>query len=369
MNEGIAARVRAAIDDHGPIGFDEYMRIALYGTGGFFEAPAVGADRHFVTAPHVHPFVFARCIRAALLDAWNALGEPDPLAVVELGAGDGTFGAALVEAFGELPAPTPAYTAVEISGGARAALGARGLPAVERLGELEPLEGVVFANELLDNLPFVPVRRSDDGVREVRVGLDGDVLVELEVPWSRDLEPPRLRPGEHATLPVGALAMLDALAARLRRGYILLIDYGEVDGRTAPIHGYRGHRQVADVLSEPGETDITAGVDPSAVAAHARALGLQAFEPRSQADACGALGYTRWDGTMRERQAQLQRDRRDAEATSIWETRSRASLLTDPAHFGAFWWLVLATEGLPPPSWLEPGRAREARRPVTVGRG
>src|SRR5262245_57742460 len=102
------------------------MDIALYGPGGFFEAPPVGARGHFVTSPHVHPFVFAHCVRDALLDAWFALGEPDPFPFVELGAGDGTLARALSGAFADLPAPGPAYTAVEISEGARAALLASG---------------------------------------------------------------------------------------------------------------------------------------------------------------------------------------------------------------------------------------------------
>ncbi len=141
MSDPVARRVRAAIEDHGPIGFDEYMEIALYGPGGFFETPPVGADEHFVTSPHVHPFVFAHCVRDALLDAWFALGEPEPLPVVELGAGDGTFAEALSSAFAELPAPRPAYTGVEISTGARAALGARGFATASALGELDPFDG------------------------------------------------------------------------------------------------------------------------------------------------------------------------------------------------------------------------------------
>ena len=175
MSDPVARRVRAAIEDHGPIGFDEYMEIALYGPGGFFETPPVGADEHFVTSPHVHPFVFAHCVRDALLDAWFALGEPEPLPVVELGAGDGTFAEALSSAFAELPAPRPAYTGVEISTGARAALGARGFATASALGELEPFEAVVVANEVLDNLPFVPVRGRPDGPKEVRVGVRGRV--------------------------------------------------------------------------------------------------------------------------------------------------------------------------------------------------
>ena len=365
MSDPVARRVRAAIEDHGPIGFDEYMEIALYGPDGFFETPPVGADEHFVTSPHVHPFVFAHCVRDALLEAWFALGEPEPLPVVELGAGDGTLAEALSSAFAELPAPRPAYIGVEISTGARAALGARGFATASTLGELDPFDGVVIANEVLDNLPFVPVRGRPDGPKEVRVGARGASLVEIETPWSdASGDPPRLGPGEETAVPVGGFALLAALAQTLRRGYVLLIDYGSVEGPAGPVHGYRGHREVADVLADPGDTDITAGVDVSLIADRARSVGLSAFEPVTQQAALRALGHDRWQQTMQAAQTELQRAGRNSEAVRVWEERSRASLLTDPSRFGGFWWLVLATEGLPEPPWLARARTHAERPKV-----
>ena len=357
MSEEVAERVRAAIAERGPIGFDEYMEIALYGPGGFFQSssPPVGDRGHFVTSPHVHPFVFAHCVRDALLDAWFALGEPDPFPVVELGAGYGTLAGALLPAFDELPAPTPAYTGVEIGEGARAALAASGYATTASIGELDPFDGVVFANELLDNLPFLLARGGPDGPVEVRVGVDGTSLVEIEVPWNRDPAPGPLEPGESSVVPLGAFALLDDLVRILRRGYLLAIDYGTPQGATGGVRGFREHRLVADVLSDPGGTDVTAGVDLSTVAAHARSLGLQAFEPVKQAAALATLGHDRWERTMREMQAMLQERGRGSDAVRVWEARSRASLLADPTGFGRFWWLVLATDGLPEPAWL--GRA------------
>ena len=357
MSEEVAERVRAAIADHGPIGFDEYMDLALYGPGGFFEAPQVGSRGHFVTSPHVHPFVFAHCVRDALLDAWFALAEPDPFPLIELGAGDGTFAGALGRAFDELPTPRPAYTGIEISEGARTALTASGYATASAIAELEPFEGVVFANELLDNLPFLVARGGPDGPVEIRVGVEGTSLVEVEVPWARDPATPRLEPGETTTLPIGAFAILDDLVQVLRRGYFLAIDYGTPEGATGAVRGFREHRLVADVLSDPGDSDVTAGVDLSMVAAHARALGLQAFEPVTQATALAALGHERWERTMREMQSMLQKDGRGSQAVRVWEARSRASLLADPSGFGGFWWLVLATDGLPEPAWLRRARA------------
>ena len=361
----VARRVRAAIEDHGPIGFDVYMEIALYGPGGFFEAPPVGPQGHFVTSPHVHPFVFAHCVRDALLDAWLGLGEIEPFPVVELGAGNGTLADALLSAFAELPAPRPAYTGVEISPGARDALATRGLAKASSVSDLDPFDGLIVANEVLDNLAFVPVRGRPDGPKEVRVGLRGRSLVEIEVPWpGASGPPPPLEPGEETTVPVGAFALLEMLVPVLRRGYVLLIDYGSVEGPAGPVHGYRDHREVADVLADPGGADITAGVDVSMVAERARSVGLRAFEPVSQRAALRALGHDRWERTMRTTQSELQRAGRGAEAVRVWEERSRASLLAEPAGFGGFWWLVLATEGLPEPRWLTRARAGAGRPEV-----
>ncbi len=165
-------------------------------------------------------------------------------------------------------------------------------------------------------------------------------------------------------MPVGAFALLGALARALGRGYVLLIDYGSVEGPAGPVHGYREHREVADVLADPGGTDITAGVDVSMIADRARSVGLSAFEPVTQQAALRALGHDRWERTMRATQSELQRAGRDAEAVRVWEERSRASLLTDPSRFGGFWWLVLATEGLPEPPWLARARTHAERPEV-----
>lgn len=362
MSQDVAARIREAIRDRGPITFAEFMQHALYGPGGFFERPPVGPEAHFVTSPHVHPFVFSHCVRSALLEHWTALGEPDPFTVVEIGAGDGTLAVALRSAFDELPLPRFRYVGVDVSSGARERLRERGFDARRSVDEVEPFEGVVLAHELLDNLPFRLLLGRRDGAVEIRVGLEGDGFVQVEVPW----EPPtpeadvRLEPGERSTVPVGAFDLLDRVAERLTRGYALVVDYGH-EGPAGGVHGYLRHRRVDDVLADPGSTDVTAGVDLSLVARHAERLGLRSFGSVRQADALDALGYASWATAMRERQASLQREGQATEATRIWQTRSRASLLVDPEGLGAFRWLVLSTGEPPEPAWLERARSGEER--------
>ena len=169
------------------------------------------------------------------------------------------------------------------------------------------------------------------------------------MPWPSG---PSLRPGEETTVPVGAEGLFQVLAARLRGGYAVFVDYGVVAGPTGEVRGYREHRALGDVLSDPGETDITAGVDLARIAELAAQSGMHPFPPVRQSAALGALGYDRWAETMRERQGELQREGRGCEAVRVWQTRSRASLLVDRAHLGSLWWLVLAAGELPEPTWL-----------------
>ncbi|MGZ4110301.1 MAG: SAM-dependent methyltransferase, partial [Actinomycetota bacterium] len=206
MNDPSAA-VRAAIRDHGPISFAEFMELALYGPRGYYEQPPVGATGDFVTSPHVHP-VFGELLARAIRELHGALGRPEPFRVVEVGAGDGTLARQLLLDLADVQLE---YTAVEASAGARTALAQ--IDGVRVSTELEADDPhVVLANELLDNLPFRRIR----GDREIRVGLDDDDrLIEIEAPWDGAPGP---ADGE-TIVPAGALAFVDRVRSVLTHGY------------------------------------------------------------------------------------------------------------------------------------------------------
>jgi SAM-dependent MidA family methyltransferase len=337
-----------AIRARGPIRFDEYMELALYGEGGYYEEPPVGADGDFVTSPHVHP-VFAELVADAIVELHGLLGEPEPFVVTEVGAGDGTLARQLHP---RLESTGARYVAVERSAGAR-----RSLAAVEGVTVAEDLPAVahvVIANELLDNLPFRRFRGTDDGAREVRIDAEGDGLVErLVPPDDASDDAPAVAAETELLVPSGAFAFIDRLAARLAHpGYALLIDYGGVGEPGGTAHGYRGHRPVEDLLDRPGATDITAGVDLGAIADRAEHAGLLAFPPVTQRHALTALGFDRWIHDELRRQADLLDRREGLEAVRTWSGRSRATLLVDPAALGRLLWLLLATPGSPAASWV-----------------
>src|SRR5689334_22632426 len=177
------------------------MEAALYDDPDGFFARGRGAGRagaDFVTSPEVGP-LFATLVARALDRSWVRLGRPDPFVVVEAGAGSGRLASGVLRA---APACAPAlrYVLVERSAGLRArqrellavepadeALGpfaagsdpddalepVTGMgPIVAQLDELPAVavDGVLLANELLDNLPVRVVARTAHGWDEVRVG-------------------------------------------------------------------------------------------------------------------------------------------------------------------------------------------------------
>lgn len=360
MHAPVREAIFEAIGDHGPITFAEYMELALYGAGGYYDDPPVGAEGDFVTSPHVHP-VFGELLGRAIAELRTALGDPAPFRIVEVGAGDGTLAAQLLDALGTDGLD---YAAVERSAGAREALaGIDGVVLRESLGDAAG-DGphLVLAHELLDNLPFRRVRATPDGPREVRVGRIDDHLVEVLTEPGDDLAraAEALEPEDEAVVPDGALAFVDEVAAALAHGYALLIDYGDIGSAGGPAHGYRGHRVIDDPLDMPGEADITAGVDFGAVATRALARGLTVFPVVTQHRALIALGFEDWVRGELARQVELLDERDGLGAVRAWTGRSRATLLADPASLGRFRWLLVATAGLPAPAWLRAAAAPPA---------
>jgi SAM-dependent MidA family methyltransferase len=132
----------------------------------------------------------------------------------------------------------------------------------------------------------------------------------------------------------------------------LLIDYGAVGEPGGRVHGYRSHRIVDDPLADPGSTDITAGVDLAWIARRAESHGLTAYPPVSQRHALTTLGFEAWIRDELGRQAEELRTNRGVDAVRTWSGRSRATLLVDPAALGRMRWLLLATQGLPAPSFI-----------------
>ena len=289
------------------------MELALYDPGSGYYARAAqrsGRAGDFFTSVDVGP-LFGELLAiqvaemAAILDARSPEpGAQSPFDLVEAGAGNGRLSADILRAARRndpLLHQRTRLHLVEASASARAAqrdtMGDEADRLVSSSGSLPPaFEGVLIANELLDALPIHQVIMREDGLREVYVDLAGKRFVTREGPVSSPalsgyLEALgiALEPGWRTEINLGAPAWIGEVARRLRRGFVILIDYGH-DARelyspthasgtltTFTRHTMAGPESPADTppwLVNPGEQDITAHVDFTSVRAAAEAEGL-----------------------------------------------------------------------------------------------
>ena len=283
-------RIRAEIAGAGGwISFARYMELALHAPGqGYYSRGArqFGAEGDFVTAPELGS-LFGRTLARQL----KALEGP----ILELGAGSGALAETLLK---ELDRK---YFILETSGALRARQAQRLGDRVKFLERLpERFRGVVIANEVADALPVHAVAWRADGINERGVSSElqwaerpatGDVLrearaIEVPVPYESELG-------------LAARGWMRSLAASLEQGAIFIIDYG------FPRHEYyhpqrsmgtlmchTRHRAHGDPFLRPGEQDITAHVDFSALAGAAGEAGLDILGYATQAQFLVNCGIT-----------------------------------------------------------------------------
>ena len=369
MRGEIAREVAERAARFGSLRFDEVLELALYHEQIGFYAAGSGAGRDradFLTSPEVGP-LFGTVVARALDVWWEDLGRPDPYVVVDAGAGSGALAVAVLAA---RPACSPAlrYVLVERSPrwrerqARRLPLEPAGLvlgptavtdpdlgpqpvrgvgPLVTALDELPagPFDGVVFANELLDNLPFRLLERAENGWLEVRVLPD---LTELLVDAPDDAAAeartfaPDARPGARIPLQHQARRWVRAAVAALTTGRVVVVDYADTTPSLASrpwtdwVRTYREHRRGGLPLEDLGEQDVTCEVAVDQLAQPAPPA-----VDRTQAEFLRAYGVDELADDARQRwraRAHLG----DLEAMKARSRVSEAAALTDPGGLGAF---------------------------------
>jgi SAM-dependent MidA family methyltransferase len=264
----VKQRILDEITSGGPMPFERFMEVSLYDDDGFFGGEALRSEKagDFLTSPEVS-HLFGETIAAYVGSVRREIGEPFKL--VEVGAGSGSLLRPLLEAH------AVDALAVEASPAARAAL-SEFAAVTDTLPDR--IRGVVIANELLDNLPMALAQRVGGVWRERWVGAAHGELSFVDAP-------PRAEViewlGAHAGGPVpdggwvevqlAARSWVASLLDRVDAGAILLIDYGDTAENLLPrradgtLRTYRAHHLGPHPLDEPGETDITADVNFSAL--------------------------------------------------------------------------------------------------------
>jgi len=284
----LETRIRQHIDAHGGIiGFDDFMRMALYEPGlGYYEtAPVFGARGDYITAADMGPWL--ACGFFDLLHwGWQALGRPPEWTLIEQGGGNGALLCRLLDLLhdADMPAPTRVIE-IEISAHLRhlqtVQFAGKGHDVIHarRLSELEPMENVLFiSNELPDAFPVRCFHWRNGRSYERAVShdkthffwLDTDVPSDISLPESITAQWPD---GYCSEWCPELLLWQQQLARLVTRGLIFTVDYGYAareyyrPGRTqGTLLAHHQHHVSEDILTHIGQQDITAHVDFSALA-------------------------------------------------------------------------------------------------------
>ena len=251
----------------GAIPFNQFMQLALYGDAGFYTTTGQAGRRggDFITSPEVGP-LFGTVIARYLDECWQKLGSPSKFDVVECGAGPGTLARSILAA---KPRCLQAinYVAVEVSAAQRA-LHPKGIESRETMPD-HAINGVILANELLDNLPF-RLFVFDGTWMEAFVAQtpDGAFVEVLHKPTDVPAVLPQTAAlGSRVPIQGAACAWVNNALSLIERGSLLLFDYctdTTVAVATMPwrewLRTYKDHERGGHYLLEPGSQDLTSQV-------------------------------------------------------------------------------------------------------------
>jgi SAM-dependent MidA family methyltransferase len=323
--------IEQEIRERGPIPLSRYMELCLYDPElGYYSrnAQQFGKAGDFYTSSDVHA-VFGRLLARQFDEMWRALGSPENIELVELGPGRGLF-AQDVLGWSDKKFPeffhALRYVLVETShalreriketlahhlesgkaelaaldpqenGEAPAAEGRKNTPPDELSAPITPT--ILFANEFFDALP-VEILSAKGSLRiDAR---DGHFLETWTQPSPEELEfldrySIHPEPDERIEAPLAAQQTMERIAASIQRGFLLAIDYGytreeQLAGRhRGTLKALRQHSVSANPYEAPGEQDITADVNFTALAAAAGKHGMQTHKLVTQSQFLMGIG-------------------------------------------------------------------------------
>ncbi|MBZ5666580.1 MAG: SAM-dependent methyltransferase [Acidobacteriia bacterium] len=317
------------------------MEICLYDPSrGYYSVNAeqFGKAGDFYTSSDVHA-VFGRLLARQFDEIWQTLDRPPQIEILELGPGRGLFGRDVLDwSRKKLPEFFSAltYTLQESSPalrmklqdtlGEHIATGKARVPEerptlAQRFsaGEAKPADQVpegrptglcralgsetpliVFANEFFDALPVEILGTQG----KLHLALENNRLQEVWIPPLAEelefLDRYGVHPeaGERIEVPVIGQNWIRHVAHSIPTGLLLIIDYGytrneQLAGRyRGTLMAYRRHSASPDPYQVPGEQDLTAHVNFTALTAACEQAGLQVEKLLTQSQFLMGIGET-----------------------------------------------------------------------------
>lgn len=285
----------------GPMTFEHYMALCLYHPeyGYYMQGrERTGVRGDYFTSPDLHP-IFARLMARQAVDMWEALSQPSRFAWIEMGPGRGWFARDFLrwvrstqpEFFRALE-----YIAIEPGPHQRALLRERlaedkletKVQICENLEQLGQQTGCFFSNELVDAFPVSVVTRVGGRLKEIYVTAVDDELREkvgaissTEVAAYVARYAKAIEESHRVEANLRAAQWIRTIAEKLAGGFVVTIDYGDLapnlftpDRPQGTLMSYRQHLVTENLYSAPGEQDLTAHVNFSALIDAGGEVGL-----------------------------------------------------------------------------------------------
>lgn len=377
---------------HQRITFADYMQWVLYHPNhGYYSryTEKIGPRGDFVTSPHLGSD-FGELLARQLFQCWQVLDRPSPFYLVEMGAGQGLLAQDILRYLYQHYADcfqSVNYWIIETSPALVAEQRQRLQPwAVQGRVQwhtwddipTDAIVGCCFSNELVDAFPVHLLEKQGAGMQEVYVGLAADAEERLmrDVPCSGafveqlgdlssdrlsayfeqlgiDLSAPQYPEGYRTEVNLAAQDWLDTVHQRLKRGFLLTIDYGYTAARYyAPgrsqgtLQCYYQHAHHSDPYAHIGRQDLTAHVNFTDLERHGAHLGLTRLGFTQQGLFLMALG-------LGDRLAMLSQPDTAIDMQTLFQRREALHALINPMGLGNFGVLVQA-KGLTPEEQATP---------------
>jgi SAM-dependent MidA family methyltransferase len=305
-------KIGQEIQERGPIPFSRFMELCLYDPElGYYSrnVEQFGKAGDFYTSSDVHA-VFGRLLARQFEEMWRVLGSPDYIELVELGPGRGLFAQDVLDwsqkKFPDFFAALH-YVLVESSPALRGRIEqtlASHLKSekAEVMSDYPPVDAtgstIVFANEFFDAFPVEVL----SGGGCLRIDAHDGHFTETWAPASPDelefLDRYSVHPetDERVEAALVAQQFMEHLAANIEVGFIIAIDYGytreeQLAGRhRGTLKAIRRHSIGSNPYEAPGEQDITADVNFTALAAAAKKYGMQTHKLITQSQFLLGIG-------------------------------------------------------------------------------
>jgi SAM-dependent MidA family methyltransferase len=295
---GLRGIIEREIRERGPIPFSRYMELCLYHREfGYYSRNAAqfGKAGDFYTASDVHA-VFGRLLARQFNEMWHLLGSPPAIQLTELGPGRGLFAQDVLD-WSERKFPgffgAARYVLIEQSPALRERMeqtlnrhlaSGKATFGYEHcaLDANEKAPTILFANEFFDSLP-VEILSSEGSLRiDTSQGrfIESWVLCSAQELEFLDRYSVHPEDGARIEVPLAGQRYAEEALRVLERGFFVAIDYGyvraeQLAGRhMGTLKAIRRHSMSANPYEAPGEQDITADVNFTALAAVAEKNGF-----------------------------------------------------------------------------------------------